>query len=76
MLNHFENIPKITDNEFQSMVICKHCGRLVETGVMNLVNHIDHCDAYWKTVPVVDMSEEGCRNAIRDFIKNANEKAR
>ena len=54
MLNHFENIPKITDKEFQGMVICKYCGRLVETGAFNLVNHIDHCDAYWKTVPVID----------------------
>ena len=67
MFWHFEHV-KLPDQLFSHMVICKHCFKLVETGVMNLNRHLMQCEPYLKKCEI-DLSPENCERVIKHFIK-------
>lgn len=67
MDGHFENVT-LPDRLFSHMVICKHCFKLVETGAINLPNHLMQCEQYLKKCEI-DMSIENGERLLKQFIK-------
>ncbi len=68
---HFESLPDIWGDgpdKIHSVVLCKHCGKLSETGVMNLHNHLMSCAPYLKKC-YIDLSPENCKRMLENFIK-------
>lgn len=67
MHEHFENV-RLPDQIFSHMVICVHCFKLVETGVMNLDRHLQQCEPYQEKI-VINTDPEHIRKAMIKFMK-------
>lgn len=71
MFHHFDNIT-LPDKLFSGIAMCNHCGRLVETGAINLPAHLDACAEYQAKIPVIDFSAKGQFQQILKLFNKKN----
>lgn len=62
-IRHFEHLRLDSRQDVigNSVCMCLHCGKLCDTGIFNLLNHLDSCEEYQKKI-IVDFS-----NIMLDF---------